>query len=110
LAHNLHRRSGLLDEDNAEIRPKAQADHPIGIDRQNHGQPSPATTGCIPEDLDPTGCIPEDLDPNGRMNPMPRTKKSRDVVAKRKMLSESFLIRPKQAGACGASFFEAFKR
>ncbi len=100
MALNLHRRCGLLDEDNAEIRPKAQADHPIGIDRQNHGQPSPATTGCIPEDLDP----------NGRMNPMPRTKKSRDVVAKRKMLSESFLIRPKQAGACGASFFEAFKR
>jgi hypothetical protein len=80
LALNLHRRRGLLDEDNAEIRPKAQTDPHLATVRQKHGQPPLATTGRNPEDLDS----------NGRMNPMLRTKKGREVVAKRKTVPESF--------------------
>jgi hypothetical protein len=87
LALNLHRRCGLLHEDNAEIRPKAQTDPHLATIRQNHGQPPPATTGRIPEDLDS----------NGRMNTMLRTKKGREVVAKRKTIPESFFD-PTKAG------------
>ncbi len=60
----------------------AQTDPHIAIGRQKHGQPPPTTTGRIPKNLDL----------KGRMARKLRTKKGREIYAKRKTIPEPVFV------------------
>jgi hypothetical protein len=70
--------AGYWSEENNEICTEAQTDPNIATGRQKHGQPPPATTGRIPKNLDL----------KGRMARKLRTKKGREIYAKRKTIPE----------------------
>jgi hypothetical protein len=79
--------AGYWSEDNAEICTEAQTDPHIATGRQKHGQPPPATTGRIPKNLDL----------KGRMARKLRTKKGREIYAKRKTIPEPVFGQTKEA-------------
>jgi len=70
--------AGYWSEDNAELCTEAQTDPHIATGRQKHGQPPPSTKGRIPKDLGP----------KERMARKLRTKKGREIYAKRKTIPE----------------------
>ena len=79
--------AGYWSEENAEICSEAQTDPHIATGRQKHGQPPPATTGRIPKNLDL----------KGRMARKLRTKKGREIYAKRKTIPEPVFGQTKEA-------------
>jgi hypothetical protein len=79
--------AGYWSEENAEICSEAQTDPHIATGRQKQGQPPPATTGRIPKNLDL----------KGRMARKLRTKKGREIYAKRKTIPEPVFGQTKEA-------------
>ena len=79
--------AGYWSEENNEICTEAQTDPHIATGRQKHGQPPPATTGRIPKNLDL----------KGRMARKLRTKKGREIYAKRKTIPEPVFGQTKEA-------------
>ena len=79
--------AGYWSEENNEICTEAQTDPHIATGRQKHGLPPPATTGRIPKNLDL----------KGRMARKLRTKKGREIYAKRKTIPEPVFGQTKEA-------------
>ena len=79
--------AGYWSEENNKICTEAQTDPHIATGRQKHGQ-SPSAT---------TGRIPKNLDLKGRMARKLRTKKGREIYAKRKTIPEPVFGQTKEA-------------